>query len=52
MPALIGSGHTDVALKRGVTGIISAPWTIVPTEHPASLAGKLRAMDDLAAKLF
>lgn len=41
----------EVAAK-GVTGIISAPWTIVPTEHPASLAGKLRAMDDFAAKLF
>jgi|KBSSwiStaDraftv2_1062776.scaffolds.fasta_scaffold05733_3 probable F420-dependent oxidoreductase len=36
----------------GVTDIISAPWTIVPTEHPASLAGKLVAMDAFAAKLF
>ncbi|GAB2483201.1 LLM class oxidoreductase [Jatrophihabitans fulvus] len=38
--------------EQGVTDLISAPWTIVPTEDPESLSGKLASMDAFAARLF
>ena len=40
------------AEQMGVSGLMVAPWSIVPTDEPETLAGKLKAMDAFAYALM
>ncbi|MDG4668053.1 TIGR03619 family F420-dependent LLM class oxidoreductase [Mycobacterium sp. 236(2023)] len=46
------SESVDEVQAMGVTGLMVSPWTIVATDEPDSLAGKLKAMDVFAEQFL